>query len=406
MRIFLLLCAVFSILSCDNTNEVLFVAGDVEDPKNEISKTIVDLLNKSGKSNLKLKDGIIPSLDSLDTNAYQLMIVDNNLKYRENVASIAPLYPQILHILHRKDYAPKSFKDLVTGKKIYAGMPNSGSSIVVNDLINDFQIDKNTIEFVDVLNLFKADVIFQFSDLISSSDLKDLQDYSFYNLDSVKNLGRGSIAEAISQRYPQYKPYILPKSVYGDLSKEPILTISNDVVLVCRKDLKQSVVYNIAQQIHENKQAFNEISPLLYNGINEDYNVQSLVFSLHSGARKYLERDKPSFFERNSNSIGIILTVIFAIVSGSFTLYNLRKISKKNKIDIYYQKLVTIRLKINSIEQKNEIQNQIAAIKLMQNETIGLVVDEELSANDSFIVFLRLSQIVLNECNDKLIKLA
>lgn len=403
MRIILLLCSIFLLICCENNEKPLYVAADIEDPKNEIAKTIVRLLNENGKDNIKLMDGIIPSIDSLESNIYQLMVVDNNLKYREDITVITPLYPQILHILHRKNYVPENFKDLVTGKKIYAGLPNSGSSIIVKDLIHDFQIDENDIEFVDVLNLFEADVIIQFCDLISFAELKDLQGFSFYSLDTLSNLGKGSIVEAICQRYPQYEPYVLPKMVYGEFLKEPILTISNEAILVCRKDLDESLVFDIAQLIHENKQAFNDISPLLYHGISEKYDVRNLAFSLHPGARKYLERDMPTYFERNSNLIGVLLTILIALISGSFTIYNFRKIRKKNKIDKYYQQLINIRLTINCLNEEDEIKNELETIKSLQNETIALVVEEELSANDSFIVFLKLSEIVLNEGNEKLI---
>lgn len=184
--------------------------------------------------------------------------------------------------------------------------------------------------------------------------------------------------------------------VYGDFSKEPILTISNDVVLVCRKDLDELLVFDLAQLIHENKQAFNGISPLLYHGISEEYDVQNWAFSLHPGARKYLERDMPSYFERNSNLMGIAFTIMFALISGSFTFYNLRKIRKKNRIDTYYEQLVNIRLKISHLDKKDEVENEINTVKLLQNGTIGSLVEEGLSANDSFIVFLKLCEFFLH----------
>ena len=408
MRLLVYVGIFLFLFSCKNKASSLLVAGDIEDPKNEIALTIAQLLNDDtgGQIRAELKAGASPSLDSLVNDVYQLMIVDNNVGYRSDVSAIAPLYPQILHILHRKYYEPSSFSELVSGKKIYAGTETSGSYRIMQDLIADFHIADNKVEFVDVFNLFDADVIISFTGLMSSDEFSDLQDFKFYSLDESKTIDSDeSIVDAICLRHPEFKPYVLPRRIYGDFTPQPVITLSNEALLVCKRDLDDQLVYLISQSIHENKQMFSRISPLLYQGINEDYDIQSLSMSLHKGARNYLERDEPSVLEKNSNIIGIVLTVLFALVSGIYTLYNYRKIQKKDKIDVYYEQLVNLRLQITKLEKESEIKAIITRISAMQNETIGLVVDEKLSANDSFLVYLKLCDIVLKEAKDALTRI-
>ena len=408
MRLLVYACFFFFLLSCKDNKSSLVIAGDIEDPKNEIAQTITHLLNEnnSGTISAELKSGTSPSLDSLVNDVYQLMIVDNNIGYRPDVSAIAPLYPQILHILHRKGYRPANFSELVTGKKIYAGSPSSGSFRITQDLIQDFHVDSNNIEFVDVFNLFNADVIILFTGLMSSAEFTDLQDFEFYSFDESKtNDSEESIVDAICLRHPEFKPYVLPRLIYGDFTLKPVITISNEALLVCKKELNEELVYTISQSIHENNQMFSQISPLLFQGINEEYDIQSLSFSLHKGARNYLERNEPSLLEKNSNLIGIVLTVLFAIVSGIYSLYKYRKIQKKDKIDVYYEQLIKLRLQITKLDNETEVEAIITKISAMQNETIGLVVDEKLSANDSFLVFLKLCDIVLKEAKDALTRI-
>ena len=405
MRFLSYICFFLLLLSCKDDKRTLVIAGDIEDPKNEIAKTIAELLNNNSNGTIKaeLKSGMIPSLDSLVNDAYQLMIVDNNITYRPDVSAIAPLFPQILHILHRKGHKPKNFNELVSGKKLYAGSSDSGSFRITKDLIKDFHIDGSTVEFVDILNLFEADVIILFTGLMSSVEFTDLQDFEFYSLDKSKRLdSEESIVNAICLRHPEFKPYVLPRLIYGDFTPKAVITISNEAVLVCRKDLDEELVYDINQSIHQNKQMFSRISPLLFQGIKEDYDVQSLSFSLHKGARNYLERNEPSIFEKNSNLIEIFLTLLLALGSGVYSLYNYRKIKRKDKIDVYYQQLIDFRLQLSKLDDDTEIEAVLTKISSMQNETIGLIVNEKLGANDSFLVFLKLCEIVSKEANDAL----
>ena len=402
----LLFCLFFSffLLSCKDDKSLLVIAGDIEDPKNEIAQTIALLLNDFTNDDIKaeVKSGILPSLDSLANDVYQLMIVDNNIGYRADVSAIAPLYPQILHVLHRKEYKPTNFNELVSGKKVYAGSSSSGSFRVTQDLIKDFHIEPGNVEFVDVINLFEADVIILFTGLMSSVEFMDLQDYKFYSFDASETIGSESIVDAICLRHPEFQPFVLPKLIYGDFTPKPVMTISNEAMLVCRNNLSEELAYSISQVIHENKQMFSRISPLLFKGINEDYDIQSLSFSLHKGARNYLERNEPSILEKNSDTIGIVFTILVTLMSGIYSLFKYRKIQKKDKIDVYYQHLLDLRSQIKELDKDSEVEAIISRINSMQDETIGLVVNEKLSANDSFLVFLKFCNIVLKEAKDVL----
>ena len=231
-------------------------------------------------------------------------------------------------------------------------------------------------------------------------ELIDLQDYKFYSFDDPGQLGSGSIVEAICLRYPQFQTYIIPKFAYGDFTPEPVLTVSNEAILVCRKDLGVDFVYDIAKLIHENKQVFSTISPLLFHGISENYEVQNLSFTLHPGARRYINRYAPSFFERYAEIFGVLFSILLAVGTGAFTFYNFRKSRKKDKIDVYYISLTTLRQRIPNLKKELELEMLLSEVKNMQNETIDLVVKEKLNADESFLIFFHLSQLVIQEAKE------
>jgi len=388
-----------TMLSCSKDNQTYSIVGDIDDPKNEITISIANLVNRELDDSLavKLSKGSLSNLDSIEQGVYDFMVVDNFADYREDISAIVPLFPQILHILYRRKDDASSFNTLLTGKKIYAGIEGTSTRLFVNNLLNDFQVEKDSVEFVGVLDLFNADVIFSFTDLISITELIDIQDYKLYSFDDPKHIGTGTIAEGICLRYPQFQTFIIPRLTYGDYTPEAVLTVSNDAILVCRKDLDTDLIYNVAKVIHENKQEFSKISPLLFHGISENYEVQNLSFTLHPGARRYLERYAPTIFEKYAEVFGVIFSIVFAVVTGGFTYYNYRKSQKKNKIDVYYVILTKLRDRVPHLTKPIEFDMLQEEIKKMQKETIDLVVREKLNADASFQIFMQLCQLVSDE---------
>ena len=126
-----------------------------------------------------------------------------------------PLYPQILHVLHKRGYNVETIDELLRNKKIYCGLPGSGTYRFVQDLMKDYGIRQSEVTFLSDIEFFKADVIFSFTDLLGNSELRDLSDYELFSFDDVNKLGRGSLAEGICTRYPHFSTFIIAKDVYG-----------------------------------------------------------------------------------------------------------------------------------------------------------------------------------------------
>ena len=390
-------------MSCHYHGQRLRVSGDVEEPKNELVNILTKLVNEDEGEhiNIEIVTNASPNLDSLVAGQYDLLIVDNNIKYHESVSALTSLYPEILHVLYKKNYKPSSVYELLENKKVYAGEPGSGSRKFLDDLIQDFNIGRSEVENVDIIDLFDADVIILFTGLITIKELLDLADYEFYSFGSADQLGLGTTAEAISLRHPEFKPYVLPRYIYGNVTKEPVLTLSNQALLVCRSDEDPTLIYELCRLIDNKKQIFYKISPLLQEVFTNEDDYESLIFPLHEGARRYIERDEPGFLEKHTGLIGILLTLLIGSMSGLYTVLNYRAIKKKNIIDKYYAHLIDIRERIDEQVSGEDIDEELSKIKDRQNETIALVIDEKLSANESYLVYMRLVDLVSKELKEK-----
>ncbi|MBL7861822.1 MAG: hypothetical protein JNJ65_11725 [Cyclobacteriaceae bacterium] len=361
------------------------------------------MLNKHLADSVKVisGDGSLANLDSLELGRADFGIVDNYSRFSDNVAAVLPLYPQLLHILYRKEKAPQSLQELFSIGKIFAGIEGSGTRRFVDELMKDLGIDKSECSFVDVYDFFEADVIFAFTDLLTQEELRDLKGYHLYSMDEVANLGKGSLVEGICIRHPQFEPYVISRDLYGTFTEHAILTIKADAILVCRKDLDPRFIYDVIQTLSEHSQDLKNINPLLYQ-FSSDFDPQKLSFTLHSGSRKFLDRNAPSFFERYAELLGVIITIVVTLTSTLYTIRKWQLQKKRNKIDVYYQRLISIRRNAqlaDSAEILHALKNELRAT---HEETIELVTNEKLLADTSYMIFLNLLKIANEEIDRKL----
>ncbi len=401
--LFIFLCGTFLFLGCNTHRKAYTILGNIEDPQNEIANTIATILNAKLHDSVKVirGSGSMMNLELLEQGKADLAILDNYSKYSDKVSSIFPLYPQVLHILYRKgSVTPKSLKELFLNGKVFPGVKESGTQIFVEQLITDLNIDRSKIQFVDILDFFDADVIFSFTDLLTMEELRDLSTYELYSIDDVNKLGKGSLAESICTRHPQFEPFIIPNDLYGGFTTAPILTIKIDAILACRTDLDKDFVYSLISTLTENSQALKNINPLLFN-VSADFDPRRLNFNIHIGSKDFLERYNPSFFEKYADVFSAIVTVIVAFASSFYTFSQWQKSRKKNKIDAYYKELLAFRARIVPMETAEELNSLQKALKQLQEETINLVVREKLLADESFSIFLNLSKIVMEEIQSR-----
>lgn len=397
MRYLLPLFAAILFAQCER-DERYKILGNIEEPQNEIAATVARILNEKGDVRVEAVagQGSFANIDSLEAGVADLAIVDNHAPFNSKVSAVMPLYSQVLHILCRRGFKANTLGELLTSGKIFAGLEGSGTRSFVMQLIADLSLDESRIQFVDVLNLFDADVIFSFTDLLTQDELRDLAGFELFSIDAVENLGKGSLVEGICARYPPFEPFVLPREVYGPFTKQAIVTIKVDALLVCRRGLDRDKVYSFLSTIHEHRSELQKINSLLYH-VSGDFDPSHLTFALHPGAEDFIRRDEPSFIERYAEVFSVFLSVVLTIGSSLYTVSRWQKARKKNKIDVFYQRIMTLRQELSAsttVAETIRLEQELVAI---QEKTVELVVEEKLLADESFSIFLNLSRIVLDE---------
>ncbi|MEP1778822.1 TAXI family TRAP transporter solute-binding subunit [Reichenbachiella sp.] len=382
--------------SCGDDIQKYRIIYSAEEPIGQISKQIKDILDQEDEfsTELIIGHGSIANVDSLLKGSADLAIIENHTPVDGEIKSILSLYPQILHILYQSEEEITDFKQLVENKSIFIGPEGSGTHRFMNDLFVFFEVDISKVQIVD--DPFDCEIYCAFGDLIKEDNLLGLEDFRLYSFGDVERQGRGSIAEAICLKFPQLKPFIIPKYTYRQLTPEPVLTIAVDAVLVARKDLPEESIYELTKILFHNHQEFTEISPLSYLDLTENFDFNKLNFPLHEGARKYIEKDNPGFFERYAELIGVVFSLLFAGVSGIISFTKWRKQVKKDRIDVFYKRIIDIKNGISKLKSPSEVRGKILELRLEQDKAFELLIDEKLTADVSFRIYMELHKEILN----------
>lgn len=312
-----------------------------------------------------------------------------------NLRSVIPLYSQIFFIVYKENLKPTSLKDLIVGHEIAMGPRQSGTAYLAKILFKEFGIDTSAyiqkyVSFEENMLSDSIDICCLLTGFNNPRIEKSMkQGGRIFSLGDYSLAGKGSAADGFCLKYPLAKTYTIPRNIYVDLPEEPVLTVAIDAVLLTRKDMKDHVIYDFMHAILNNKQFLViDLNNKLLSQLTEQFDPLSLRFPLHSGAKAYLERDKPSFFERYAELLGFIFSIFIAFVGGVTTLAKWNRHRKKNRIDTFYDQIIAIQDRINGCTTVNECIDSIDRLRKLRREAFTQLIKEKLSADDSFGIFM------------------
>jgi hypothetical protein len=210
-----------------------------------------------------------------------------------------------------------------------------------------------------------------------------------FSLGDPNLAGKGSAAEGFCLKYPLAKPFIIPTNIFSDLPEEPVLTIAIDAVLLTRENVAKQVVFNFVETLLNTKQYLVvDMNNRILSQITEQFDPLKLRFPLHKGAKDYLERNRPTFLERYSESLGFLFSLMVAFIGGITTFARWNRRRKKDRIDTFYQGVMNIETRIRDLKTEADCQLTIQELKHLRQNAFEHLIDEKLTADESFRIFI------------------
>jgi len=395
---FLLLFLLLNLGSCEPGQEELRLATPFAPVDRAIAEDLSGLLDAGYSTHLSVTGSSLSgeaAVEAVASGAADIALVTNNQPFRNDIATVMPLYPTVLHIAYREDRDASTGSALLRGAKVYAGPDGSASRTIFARIVDRIGLDVNAYEYVSDLT-DHPDVVIVFAP-ISPEIFVDYPDFRLFSLASPETVGIGSAVDAAVLLNPHFRPFVIPAGTYGVTTAEAIVTIAVDKILVTRSDLDSSVVYDLINDILRLRPALAAKRPGLFQNLSEDFDASRSQFILHPGTQAYLQRSAPTIYERYSGIAEVAVTVLVAIFSASFAGVRIFRMRRKNRIDRYYAATIEIRRSIKDAMNSTERKHAIVRLQELQNEAFDLLVDEKLAADESFRIFITLSNDVLRQ---------
>lgn len=322
-----------------------------------------------------------------------------------NVRTLLPLFPDVMLILCRQNPNGVELQKLFREKKAAIIIDKEEEQSVIelflrkngalNQSLGVVHANDST-GITGVLNDYDVLVLFASLNSPNVRNILRIWNGTIYSLDNPALMGQGSIVDGFCMAYPKALPFIIPKGTYGAWPKEPVLTFAVYDVLVCNKDMDSHMVYDILKNIYDRRPTLAEEN-FEFGMLDDNIESHKFSFPLHDGALQYMKRNEPTFWERESELIGLIITILVLISGGLTTLIKYLKQRRKDRVDIYYNKVLFAANRAreaNSLQKKEEYLKELFIIR---DSAFQQLIAESLDANDAFVIFVNLANSAIYE---------
>jgi TRAP transporter TAXI family solute receptor len=198
---------------------------------------------------------------------------------------IAVLQLTPLHFVARAGSGITTISDL-RNRRVSMGPPGTGTSVIVRLLLEAFGVPPSTVQ-VEPLQFNEA------AGRLVDGTLDAMFDNAIYPAESVSIATKGGARllaitgapiERLRHEYPFFRTAVIPQSSYPGVT-HVIHTIGVDSLLICRRDLDESIVYDLTKHFFEALPALSSsLGALRFMDLDES---PATPIPLHDGAARY-----------------------------------------------------------------------------------------------------------------------
>jgi hypothetical protein len=160
-------------------------------------------------------------------------------------------------------------------------------------------------------------------------------------------------------------------------------------------------VYDLVNEIRRLQPALSATRPGLFEQLGDNFDVSRSTFVVHAGTQDYLQRSEPTVYERYSGVAEVVVTLLIGLVSVTLAGFRVLKMRRKNRIDKFYSAAIAIRDSISAASSTEDRSEAVTKVRNLQNDAFDQLVGEKLAADESFRIFITLSNDILAQVDVK-----
>lgn len=265
---------------------------------------LINDANAGVRANARSTGGSVFNVNALASGELQVALAQNDITYyayrgtgvaafegkaNNKLRVMAALYPEVLHVVARRDARINSIADL-KGKRVVIGDLGSGTEQTSRQVLEAYglkfddlgqAIRVGTTQGVALMQDGRADALF-FTAGLGSSGIQQLAQTVNSNFVPIS----GSQATKLIKDYPFYVRFTIPARSYRG-QNATVASVAVQATLVTTTDQSETAVYNMMKAIFGNDRDLKALHPNLNNYFTAQKAVRGLPAPLHAGAVKF-----------------------------------------------------------------------------------------------------------------------
>ncbi len=331
-------------LDANRTNVVVLGAGDKDGESFVYARAIARLAEKydpqlkiivaetggAGQNNRMLKENLL-----------QLATIQADTRAAPNVRLITSLFPDAFQLLARNDSGIMAVADL-RGKTVALPPKASGQYRSFLFLMRHYGLSLRDVRLVSMssraavwaITHGAVDAMFRVR-APGNHELKQAIASGHVRIIAIPH------ARALKLAQPALEEGVIPAGSYRGAPPVPKEDLPVPVVrrlLVSTTDVDPDIVERVTALLYDHRLELSEMTPL-GGFLASPSELSSIALPLHEGARRYYERDQPTFLQENADLLALYLTILAGAVSALFRLNTRRQ---KARVDAYVRELIGI----------------------------------------------------------------
>jgi TRAP-type uncharacterized transport system substrate-binding protein len=371
----------------------------------EIAADLVEVFEQNSEHRITLvpmPGAAETALDALEDGYADLAFASNAQPYRQGITTVMPLYPTVLHVMYRHGRDASDPRALLLGASVFAGPVGSSSRQLMTTILTGLDMREDDVHFAtDAGEL--PDIVVLYMPISPESVSERLAGigatgaYQLLGFGLPEEVGTGSPIDRTTLLNPRLSPFVIPVGTYGEMQPEPVVTLAVDKLLVAGTDQSAAAIYDLIHEIRRLQPALAADRPMLFQHLADEFDESDSTFVLHPGAQAFTHRDAPDIYERYSGVAEVVVTLVIGLISGFYAVVQIYHRRRKNRIDRFYTDVIAMRDSISSTSTAAARAVVVGEVRELQNEAFEMLVNEKLAADESFRIFITLSNDIITD---------
>jgi len=307
------------------------IAGIVEA---EVSGVTVEVVETAGSGE---------NLDLLESGRVEFALVQADATLVPSARLVAPLYPDVYQLIVAADASIYGVEDL-RDRSIALPPEGSGQNAAFWFLADHYGLGENDMNALAMseaaadwaMRQGGVDAVFRVR-APGNDEILQLIEQGGMRLVPIDQ------AAAMQLKRPALMTGQIPRGSYQGSPAVPdsdLPTVQVSRLLVAHEDVDENLVYAITTLLFERRRELISETPLA--GFISEANGAAAYVPVHSGARRFYDREKPGVLRSYAQLVSVLLWIGFILFSGFLALRQRWDSAMKDRVDRYNEELVQL----------------------------------------------------------------